>query len=314
MLSQGAAVAVPAAFMNTLTNTFTNWATFTTLFDPDVSGFANKELFAQWTDGTNGRFCYAAWDTDATAASTLPALSSFGVWLQLNAPEGTVPHWATTAANAMQLATFFMGATASIDFEQVGGRITFAGKSSGQLTPTVTDNTTFENLAGNPQADGSFGNGYNVYAAIATANAAFQWYQRSTISGSFKWADVYVNAIWLTNTMQVALASLIDETNRIPINAAGAGMIRTALMPTILQGLDFGAYDVGVTLSGVQVAAVNANAGLNIATALANSGWFLLVRPATAAVRENRGPWQIVFYYTDAGAVQSLTLSTVALT
>ncbi len=91
-------------------------------------------------------------------------------------------------------------------------------------------------------------------------------------------------------------------------------MIRTALMPTILQGLDFGAYDVGVTLSGVQVAAVNANAGLNIATALQNSGWFLLVRPATAAVRENRGPWQIVFYYTDAGAVQSLTLSTVALT
>lgn len=213
----------------------------------------------------------------------------------------------------MELATFFMGVTASIDFAQVGGRITYAGKSSGQLTPTVTDNTTFENLAGNPQAAGSFGNGYNCYAAIATANAAFQWYQRSTISGSFKWADVYINAIWLTNTMQVALASLIDETNRIPINAAGAGMIRTALMPTILQGEDFGAYDTGVVLSGTQIASVNASAGFDVATPLKNIGWFLLVRPATASVRQNRGPWQIVFYYLDAGAAQSFSLSSVAL-
>ena len=313
VLSQGAAAATPAAFMNTLTNTFTNWATFTTLFNPDNSGFSNKQAFAQWTDGTNGRFCYSAWDIDATAGATLPASSSFGFWLQQNAPEGTVPNWAPDATNAMELATFFMGATASIDFDQVGGRITYAGKGSGQLTPTVTDNTTFENLAGNPQAEGSFGNGYNCYAAIATANANFQWYQRSTISGTFTWADVYVNAIWLTNTMQVALMDLIGEVNRIPINAAGAGMIRTALMPTILQAGDFGAYDAGFTLSGSQVASVNAAAGFDIATPLANNGWFLFIRPATASVRENRGPWQIVFYFTDAGAVQSLNLSTVAL-
>jgi hypothetical protein len=314
VLSQGAAaVTSPAAFMNTLGNTFTNWATFTTLFNPDNSGFANKELFAQWTDGTNGRYCYSAWDIDPNAASQLPASSSFGAWLQANDPEGTVPHWAPDSTNAMALATFFMGATASIDFAQVGGRITFAGKGSGQLTPTVTDNTSFENLAGNPQAAGSFGNGYNCYAAIATANANFQWYQRSTISGSFTWSDVYVNAIWLTNAMQASLMSLLGEVNRIPINAAGAGMIRTALLPLILQAGDFGAYDSGVVLSGSQVASVNASAGFDIATPLQNQGWFLLVRPPTSTVRENRGPWQVVFYYTDAGAVQSLTISTVAL-
>lgn len=313
ILSQGSAAATPAAFMNTLTNTFTNWATFTTLFNPDVSGFANKQAFAQWVDGTNGRFCYSSWDIDATVGTTLPASSSFEFWLQQVAPEGTVPHWAPDATNAMDLATFFMGTTASIDFAQTGGRITYAGKGSGQLTPTVTDNTTFENVAGNPQAGGSFGNGANCYAAIATANANFQWYQRGTISGTFTWADVYINSIWLTNTFQVALMSLMGEVNRIPINAAGAGMIRTAMMPTILQAGDFGAYDQGVTLSGSQIASVNASAGFDIATPLQNQGYFLLIRPATATVRENRGPWQIVFYFTDAGAVQSLNLSTVAL-
>jgi hypothetical protein len=314
-LSQGAAAASPAAFMNALTNTFTNWATFTTTFDPDGgSGFANKQLFSTWTTGTNKRYAYSAWDTDPNAASTLPALSSYGYWLQTNEPDGTVPHWSPVAADALNLAVFWMGMVASINFDQVGGRITFSSKAQAGLTPGVTDQTSFTNLAGNPQSSGSFGNDYNVYAAIATANATFQNYQRSTISGTFEWSDGYVNAIWLTNTMQVALVSLMAEVNRIPIDAAGAGMIRTALLPTILQGLDFGAYDVGVVLSGTQIASVNASAGFDIATPLTNNGWFLLVRPATAAIRQNRGPWQVVFYYTDAGAVQSLTLSTIAIT
>lgn len=312
-LSQGGAAAVPATFMNSLVSTFQNWATFTHLFNPDNSGFAQKELFSLWTDSTNGRFAYSTWDTDPNPAAILPATGSFGYWLQQNAPDGTVPNWASDATDAMELATFWMGAAASIDFEQTGGRITFAGKSSGQLTPTVLDNTSFENLAGNPQADGSFGNGYNVYAGIATANAAYQWYQRSTVSGAFQWSDGYVNAIWLTNTMQVNLMDLFDTANAVPVDQQGVSMIRTALMPTILQGLAFGAYAAGVTLSGTQIASVNASAGFDIATPLQNNGWFLLVRPATAAVRQNRGPWQVVFFYTDAGAVQSLTLSTVAV-
>jgi hypothetical protein len=312
-LSQGAAAAVPSAFMNNLINTFTNWATFTTVFAPDVSGSTNKQLFSNWTAGTNGRFAYAAWDTDPNAASILPATGSYGYWLQQNAPNGTVPHWASDATDALELATFWMGAAASVDFDQTGGRVTFAGKSNGLLTPTVLDSASFTNIAGNPQAVGSFGNGYNCYAGIATANASFQWYQRSTISGPFQWSDGYINAIWWTNTGQLALMDLFDKANAVPVDAQGAGMIRTALMPLILQGLAFGMYASGVTLSGTQIASVNAAAGFNIATQLQNNGWFLLVRPATASVRENRGPWQVVFWYTDAGAVQSINLSTVAL-
>jgi hypothetical protein len=313
-LSQGAAAAVPSAFMNNLINTFTNWATFTTVFAPDVSGFANKELFSNWTAGTNGRFAYAAWDTDLNAAAILPATGSYGYWLQQNEPNGTVPHWASDATDALELATFWMGAAASIDFSQTGGRITFAGKSNGLLTPTVLDNTSFTNLAGNPQAIGSFGNGYNCYSGIGTANANFLWYQRGTISGPFQWSNSYIFAIWWTNTGQLALMDLFDSSNSVPFDQQGVGMIRTALMPLILQGLSFGMYAGGVTLSGTQIASVNAAAGFDIATQLQNQGWFLLVRPATATVRQNRGPWQVVFYYCDEGDVQSIALSTVALT
>lgn len=315
VLSQGAAAATPAAFMDALIESFQNFATFTTLFDPDNSGFANKLLFSQWVDGTNDRFAYSSWDTDPNPATELPATGSYGYALQQGGESGTVLHGGQSGVGSpLNLAIAWMGMAASIDFEAVGGRITFAYKSQAGMVATATTETAFTNLAGNPQSAGSFGNGYNCYAAIATANASFQNYQRGTISGPFKWADTYVNAIWLTNAMQVDLLNLFATANAIPINAAGAGMIRTALMPTILQGLDFGAYSPGVALSGTQIASVNANAGFDIATPLANNGWYLLVRPASAAVRQNRGPWQVVFFYVDAGSVQSISLSTVALT
>ncbi len=308
VVSQGAAAATPSAFMTALASAFGNWATFGLLFDPDGgSGFANKFLFSQWTASTNGRFAYSAYDVEIAASATFPATGSFGYALQNDNISGTALHW-----NTMDLATSWMGMVASVDFEQVGGRVTFAFKATG-LTPTVTTETAFVNLAGNPQAAGSFGNGYNVYAAIASANATFQNYQRGTISGPFKWSDTYINAIWITNTMQNDLLNLLAVANAIPFNSVGSGMIRTSLLPTILQGLDFGAYAPGVALSGSQVASVNTSAGFDVATPLQNQGWFLLVRPATAAVRANRGPWQVVFYYTDAGSVQSITLSTVAL-
>jgi hypothetical protein len=315
ILSQGTAATTPSAFMDALIETFQNFATFTTLFNPDNSGFSSKLLFSQWVDGQNDRFAYSAWDLDPNAATQFPATGSFGYALQQVGESCTVLHGGQSGIGSpLNLAIMWMGMAASIDFEAVGGRITFAYKTQSGIDPTATTDTAFTNLAGDPQSSGSFGNGYNCYAAIATANATFQNYQRSTISGPFRWSDTYVNAIWLTNTLQVDLINLFAAANAIPFNSVGSGMIRTALMPTILQGLDFGAYAPGVALSGAQVAAANASAGFDVATPLQNVGWFLLVRPASAAVRANRGPWQVVFYYVDAGSVQSVNLSTVALT
>jgi hypothetical protein len=316
VLSQGAVSASPSAFMTALASAFSNWATFGLLFDPDGgSGFANKLLFSEWVDGTNGRFAYSAYDVDAGPAASTPDTGSFGYALQQADLSGTVLHGseANSTAPALNVATLFQGMVASVDFEQTGGRVTFAYKAQSGITPTCTTETAFLNFSGNPQSAGSFGNGYNVYAAIASANATFQNYQRSTISGPFKWSDAYINAIWLTNTLQIDLLNLFAAANSIPFNATGSGMIRTALSPTIQQGLSFGAYAPGVTLSGSQIASVNGSAGFDIATPLQNQGWFLLVRPASAAVRANRGPWQVVLFYVDAGSVQSIALSTVAL-
>jgi hypothetical protein len=91
-------------------------------------------------------------------------------------------------------------------------------------------------------------------------------------------------------------------------------MIEQALTDDIQQGLSFGAYSAGVTLSGSQIAAVNAAAGgTDIASTLAVQGWYLLVGDASAEVRQQRGSPPCNFFYTDGEAVQKITLQSVAL-
>ena len=310
VLSQGANATTPGAFMTALTLVTQDWATFMTAFNPDVSGNANKLLFAQWVNTTNDRYMYVAWDTDPTAATSVPASASLGGLLQSLNLSGTCPGW---EPSDLLLAPFVCGTVAAIDFDQVNGRLTLAYKSQTGLVPGVTDQQTAVNLGGNPQVNGDFGNGYNYYGAVATANQGFEFFQRGTVSGPFKWIDSYVNQIWFTNAAQLALMEFFSLVNSVPFNNDGSGQIQTALADLIQQGLTFGMYAGGVTLSSTEIVAVNASAGIKIDGVLASRGWFLLVRPATPAVRQNRGPWQITFFYVDQGSVQSIELSTVAL-
>lgn len=311
VLSQGADAATPAAFMNGIVQTTQNWFSFTTLFNPDASGFANKLAFATWVPTQGTRFCYVPWDTDPNAASLQPGtFTGFGAALQAAGLSGTSPVW---EPSNQHLSAFLMGMMAAVDFDETGGRVSFAAKSQSGLVPGVTTDQAFLNLAGDPQAIGSFGNGYNVYAAIASATAAFQWFQRSTMPGVWKWVDAYMNAAWLDAAGQAVIMNAFGTINAIPFNATGANQLRSILQPVIQQALQFGMMAPGVTLTGAQISAVNAAAGKDIATTINQVGYYLLILPASPTVRANRGPWQIVLYYADAGVLQAVNFATVAI-
>ena len=111
---------------------------------------------------------------------------------------------------------------ASINFTALGGRVSFAYKSQAGMVPTALDNQTAINLGGNPQVLGDRGNGYNYYAAIATANQGFQDFQRGMITGPYLWLDTFANEIWLTSALQTALMNLQATANSIPFVASGA--------------------------------------------------------------------------------------------
>lgn len=302
VLSQGADAAAPGTFMDGVVKVTQDWATFTTLFNPDSGdAITNKLAFAAWTNGQNDRYCYVEWDSLAADIGTPPASASLAYAVSQAAYSGTNCNYDPSDG---QLAAFVCGTVASIDFTQEGGRITTAFKSQAGLTPGITDSLS----SSNAQA-----NGYNAYGAYATANASWQFYYPGSVSGPFKWLDSYVNQIWLNNSFQVSLMDLLTTVNSIPYNAAGDSLIEAALSDDIAAALNAGVIQAGVTLSSTQIADVNQAAGANIAPTLQSRGWYLQVLTATASVRAARGTPPCNFWYTDGGSVQKISLASITL-
>jgi Protein of unknown function (DUF3383) len=298
VLSQGAIAAVPSTFMAGIVANNQNWATFTTLFDPDTSGNANKQLFAAWTNATGGDFAYVAWDVDAAPTASSSATTSLGYLLKQTSSSGTICVYSADYTKA----AFICGSIASIDFNQTNGRITLAYKSQVGLTADVTDLTSMSNL---------IANGYVFYVSVATANQQFTYLVNGQISGQFAWADSYIDQIWLNNAFQLALLTFLTQMKAVPYSAAGYAQVKAAMLDPIQQGLNFGMYSGGATLSSTQIASVNAAAGMKIDDVIAAQGWYLLIKPATSGIIASRASPAMTFFYLDTGSIQSISLASI---
>jgi hypothetical protein len=299
-LSQGSTAASPAAFMTNLANISQNWASFMTSFNPDASGNANKQLFAAWTNGSGNRYVYVAWDTDASPTTSANATGSLGNILKTSNSSGTFPIY--SPAQGPTLAAFALGIGASIDFSETNGRSTYKFRSQTGISPDVTSQTVYNNLVAN---------GYSCYAIFATANDEFTFIADGAVTGPFLWMDSYINQIWLNNQFQLALMVLLTNAKSIPYNQVGYSLIRAALIDVINQGLNFGAFRPGVTLSQAQVAEVNNAAGKKVDDTLSTQGWYLQVKDASPQVRAARGSPPCTFWYMDGQSVQRINLASV---
>ena len=314
VLSQGAAGKTPAAFMGGITAITQDWATLMTMFDPDYgTGSTQKQAFAAWANSTNNSYMYVAWDTDITPTTLQPATSSLGDILASINSSGTFLQWVPDSTQGPIKAAFICGATASIDFTQRNGRITFAFRSQTGLLADVTNQTVAHNLGGDPQSIGSRGNNYNFYGAYATRNDQFVFENRGFISGPFLWADSFVNQIWLNNALQLALMQLLTTVYSIPYNAQGYALIEAACLDPINAALNFGAIRAGVTLSASQIAEVNSDAGIDIADTIAARGWYLQVLDALPQVRAARASPPCTLWYTDGQSVQAINLASIEI-
>jgi len=301
--SQGAAATDPITAMNAIIAQTTNFASFMTAFDPDITAGVNTNalLFAQWTSQQNNRYVYVAWDTDSSPTTSAPAVASLGYLVQQAAYSGVAVVYEPTD---LYLQWFICGAIASIDFTQTNGRATLAFKSQAGIAASITNQTQAANL---------LANGYNFYGSYATANDQFIFLYNGQISGKYKWIDSYVNQIWLNNQLQLALMTLLTNVKSIPYNTAGYALIEAACADPINAGLNFGAFAPGVQLSALQIAEVNNAAGANIATTIQNRGWYLQVLPASAQSRGNRTTPPINFWYADAGSIQQISLASIEI-
>lgn len=315
ILSQGSDAMTPGDFMTALTQLTQNWASFTTLFDPDggLTGTnTQKLLFSSWNNAQNNRYVYVAWDRDLAPTTTMPATTSLGYLLQTTNLSGTCPVW---EPDNRHLAAFVMGYIASLDFDAFNGRTTGAFRSQTGLVAGVSNATVATNLAGSPQVAGSYGNGYNFYGAYATANQGFTFLNRVTISGRFQWLDSYVNQIWINNQLQLAFMNLLTQVNSIPYNSDGDALIEAAALDPITAAVNFGAIRTGIPLSNAQRAEVKAMAGLDIASTLTQRGWYFQSLAATASTqtRQGRASPPVRLFYMDGQSVQSLTVPSIMI-
>lgn len=300
VLSQGAAAAAPAAFMDAIVDATQNWVTFATLFDPDDSGFANKLAFAEWCNDQDKAFAYICWDTDLSPTTTVPATQSLGFAIEDAELQGTCLIFAPD----YEIAAFVSGTAASINFTRLNGRITFKFREQAGMTPSVTSGLVATNLKAN---------GYNYYGAFATRTVRENFFANGVVSGSFTWLDTYINQIQLNAALLDSILAGLKAQGSVPYNSRGYATIEAWCMDPINAGLNFGSIQPGVTLSASQINAVNEAAGAIIAPTLRTRGWYLQVRDATPQVRQERGSPPCTLWYMDGGSVQKIDLASIAV-
>jgi len=319
-LSQGAAADTPSTAMSNAVAVNQNWATVSYITELNL---AAKEALAAWLDSQDDQYLGVIWDSD-TQACVQNASEPFGVVakaggynsvMSIGGDPAAVPSGSSLAAVCLNIAAFFQGMVAAINFNSTNGRITFGSRSSqsAAVVPSCANLQTYENL---------LANGYNCYGAFASRTTNFTFFSNGNMPGDFPWADQYVNQIWLNAALQQSLLTLYTTVNSIPYDHYGYGLIRAALIgqPTtgssqnsgpINQALSFGAIQTGVVLSSAQAAEVNAAAGLTVAPLIQTNGYYLQILDPGATARNARQTPIINLWYTDGGAVQTINMASI---
>lgn len=294
--SPGSNAAAPGAFMDGIVATTQDFVSITTTWETSSNdGLA----FAAWVNGKNSRYRFVLYDTDG-AVITASDTTSVGYLIKTAGYSGTVLVYAPV--NTYLAAAFWLSIPACNDYEALNGRATTAFKSQAGLSPDVTNATYMTNL---------IANGYNSYGAYGTANDLFVFAYPGSITGKFLWDDSYVDQVWLNNALQLAGMTLLTSVKSIPYNAQGRALIAAAMSDPIKAAVNYGAIRSGVALSALQVAEINAAAGVDAATTVQNRGWYLQVSAASAIVRAARGSPPVTLWYSDGQSVQKIALNSL---
>jgi hypothetical protein len=296
-LSQGSAAVTPGTFMAALALYTTNWAAFTTCFEPTGGAGGDKLLYSTWASGTGGQFVYAPYDSDATIVSSNSSTTCISHLAAAASLAGTCAWYLDPNA-----AAFCLGVVASTNYNATAGRAAIAFKSGTGISASISDPTSYAY---------AIANGTNFYGNWATANSQFNMAYNGAITGPFGWLDSYVGAIWLNSALQLALVNLFTIMNSIPYNNAGYTTIKTGCKGTLDLALNNGVISRGVVLTPSQANAVDTAAGLVIDPILATIGYYLQVLPANSTQRNARQSPTCTLWYMDGGSVNQLNLASI---
>jgi Protein of unknown function (DUF3383) len=309
-LSAGAVADTPASAMVNVINITQNWCSMVTLFEPTLT---NKTAFAQFFNSQPGTpYVWLGWDSD-TQASVQGATEPFGVLAKAAAYNGVaciggdplaVPAGSTLAALAMNVACFVAGAIASVNFNTKNGLPIFAYLAQNGIIPTCQNTQTAKNL---------IANGYSYYGATATANQQFMFFYNGNMPGEFNRIGGFINQVFLNSQLQLALLEFLTTVGVIPYDGVYSS-VRSAMLTPITQALTYGGIQVGLTLSPLQIAEINAASGVNAASQITSIGYYLQILTPSPDVQAEQGSPVINLWYAYGGGVEQITLASINVT
>lgn len=298
VVSAGADAQDYASCLDEVCETTQNFVTYSTIAEADrtdalaLAGWSNTQY------GEGNQFLYVYWSDDAvlkTADASETATAAIRD-AEYNGVAGVF--------GDVRYPAFIMGSAGSIDWDRIGGTITFAFKAQSGLGANVTDKDDAANL---------IANGMNFVGNYASRNDNFVFLQNGQMFGQWAWIDTYLNSCWLNNALQVQILGGLQLAARVPYNEAGYIRIRAWVQDVVDRALTNGVIDRGVRLSETQKTELISEAGKDISTDLYNNGYVLQIEDATAAIRQARISPSMSFWYTYGGSVHKINLPSTAV-
>lgn len=298
-----------------------NFATFTTC--EEITDLEEAKSLASWTNdqySASNMFLYVFYTTDSSlnhneevSANSTVGLARVGSATVVNSLAGRAiaEHYLSAAYEGVagvyggiEHAALFMSVSGCIDWDTTSATVTYAFKSQAGLSANVTDAATARTL---DELKLSYIGNY------ATRNDNFVFTMHGKMYGAYGYIDLYVNAIWLNDALQVALMGFMKNTGRVPYNQSGMALLNAACMPTIQRAIKNGVIETGVTIDDATKATLSREAGSDISTDLTNNGYKLIINAPDATTRQNRESPEMKLWYTYGGAVHKLSMTATAM-
>ncbi len=294
-LSQGIDSISESAYMDSLISKTQNWVNFTTAWMPSAEEVLG---YSRWASSKKIAYLYLYSDNDERLLD-LNSQETIAYAIKEENLSNVAGQYA-----GVEYSVFLMSVAACIDWNQINSTITTAFKSQDALPATVENSSDASQL---------ISVGMNFVGDYATRNDNFIFNYPGQMFGDYKWIDIYWNAIWLNNALQVSLMQGLTSSPRTPYSENGYALIRAWLHDPINRALRNGAIEAGVVLSDAQKTQINREVGKNIAHEIYSSGYYIQIEDPGAEARAKRESPIVKLWYTYGGSVNSLKLSSAAV-
>lgn len=159
-----------------------------------------------------------------------------------------------------------MAMTASVNYNRAGSTICMMFKQFSNETPTVTDNTTADDL------DAVH---CNYYGQTQTNGQNLSFYQRGFNADGLD-TMVYFNELWLKSRIATSFMNMAVGTNRIPTDSVGRSMVVGIVADGVRQALSNKTITIKKSLTSEQqisIMQLSGNAEGAVDSVLSNGYW-----------------------------------------